>query len=175
LSFLRGRTPTTNVDTAVQRGADLAKGVMSSISLPGGVNLSVPVGSINYNLARFLGDTSQAAPRTFVFDHLNFESGSIQLTPDSTKTVNDLAQILKAYPNAHIQLTGHTDNTGSADANRALSSSRADAVKVMLVSQGVAADRITTQGFGQDRPVASNDTEEGRAHNRRIEMTVTQK
>jgi outer membrane protein OmpA-like peptidoglycan-associated protein len=175
LSFLRGRTPTTNVDTAVQRGADLAKGVMSSISLPGGVNLSVPAGSINYNLARFLGDTSQSAPRTFVFDHLNFESGSIQLTPDSTKTVNDLAQILRAYPNAHIQLGGHTDNTGSADANRALSSSRADAVKVMLVSQGVAADRITTQGFGQDRPVASNDTEEGRAHNRRIELTVTQK
>ena len=175
LSFLRGRTPRTTVDTAVQRGADLATGVMSSITLPGGVNLSVPAGSINYNLARFLGDTSQAAPRTFVFDHLNFESGSIQLTPDSTKTVNDLAQILRAYPNAHIQLTGHTDNTGSADANRALSSSRADAVKVMLVSQGVAADRITTQGFGQDRPVASNDTEEGRAHNRRIEMTVTQK
>ena len=175
LSFLRGRTPTTNVDTAVQRGADLAKNVPSTLNLPGGINLSVPTGSINYNLARFLGDSSQPAPRTFVFDHLNFESGSTQLTSDSLKTVNDMAQVLKAYPNAQVQLVGHTDNTGSADANRTLSLSRADAVKTLLVGQGVGADRITTQGYGQDRPVASNDTEEGRARNRRTELTVTRK
>lgn len=175
LSFLRGRTPRTTVDNTVQRGADLARNALSSITLPGGINLSVPTGSINYNLARFLGDTSQAAPRTFVFDHLNFESASTQLTTDSTKTVNDLAQILKAYPTARIQLVGHTDNTGSADANRTLSLSRADAIKGLLVGQGVTADRITTQGLGQDHPVASNDTEEGRARNRRIELTVTQK
>ncbi len=175
LSFLRGRTPRTNGDNVVQRGADLTTNALSKITLPGGINLSVPTGSINYNLARFLGDNSQEVPRTFVFDHLNFESGSTQLTADSAKTVSDLAQVLKAYPNAQVQLVGHTDNTGAADANQALSLSRAEAVKAQLVAQGVGADRIATQGFGQDRPVAANDTEDGRARNRRIELTVTRK
>jgi OOP family OmpA-OmpF porin len=72
-------------------------------------------------------------------------------------------------------LTGHTDNTGTPEANQKLSLDRADAVSQMLVTGGVAADRITTAGYGQDRPIASNDTEEGRAKNRRLELTVTQK
>jgi OOP family OmpA-OmpF porin len=176
LSFLRGRTPRNTVDNAVQRGADLARTAMTSISLPGGVTLSVPSGSINYNLAAYLADnTATDVPRTFVFDHLNFESGTTQLTPDSNKTVSDLAQVLKAYPNAQVQIVGHTDNTGTAAANQVLSMARAEAVKGMLVSQGVGADRISTQGFGADRPVASNDTEDGRARNRRIELNVTRK
>lgn len=176
LSFLRGRTPRNTVDNAVQRGADLAKSALTSITLPGGVTLSVPSGSINYNLAAYLADnTATDVPRTFVFDHLNFESATTQLTPDSNKTVSDLAQVLKAYPNAQVQIVGHTDNTGTAAANQVLSMARAEAVKGMLVSQGVGADRISTQGFGADRPVASNDTEDGRARNRRIELNVTRK
>jgi len=176
LSFLRGRTPRTNVDNAVQSGADLAKSALSSITLPGGVTLSVPSGSINYNLAHYLADnTATDVPRTFVFDHLNFESGTPQLTPDSNKTVSDLAQVLKAYPNAQVQIVGHTDNTGSAATNQVLSLARAEAVKGMLVSQGVGTERITTQGFGADRPVASNDSEEGRARNRRVELNVIRK
>ena len=90
-------------------------------------------------------------------------------------TVNDLAQVLKAYPNSQVQLVGHTDNTGTPEANQTLSLDRANAVKGMLVAQGVGADRISTAGFGQDRPVASNDTEEGRARNRRTELNVTRK
>jgi OmpA-OmpF porin, OOP family len=165
LSFLRGRTPRAGVDS-----------VLSSITLPGGVNLSVPQGSINYNLARFLGDASATdVPKTFVFDHLNFESGSTQLTADSVKTVNDLAQVLKAYPNAQVQLVGHTDNTGSPEANQTLSQARANAIKGILTNQGVGGDRISTNGYGQDRPIASNDTEDGRARNRRIELNVTAK
>jgi OmpA-OmpF porin, OOP family len=165
LSFLRGRTPRAGVD-----------GALTNITLPGGNSLSVPQGSMNYNLARFLGDTSATdVPKNFVFDHLNFETGTTQLTGDSVKTVNDLAAILKAYPNAQVQLVGHTDNTGSPQANQALSLARADAIKGMLTSQGVGADRIATNGYGQDRPIASNDTEDGKARNRRIELTVTQK
>jgi OmpA-OmpF porin, OOP family len=176
LSFLRGRTPRTNVDNAVQRGVDVGKSALARISLPGGVTLSVPSGSMNYNLAAYLGDNSATdVPRTFVFDHLNFESGTPQLTADSTKTVNDSAQILKAYPNAQVQLVGHTDNSGSQAANQVLSQARAETVKGMLVSQGVGQERIATQGFGADRPVASNDTEEGRARNRRVELIVTRK
>jgi OmpA-OmpF porin, OOP family len=171
LMFLRPRTPRAGVpDLASQ-----AKNALSNITLPGGSSISVPAGSINYSLAQFLADGSQAAPRTFVFDHLNFETGSTQLTPDSAQTVNNLAQVLKAYPNAQVQLSGHTDNTGAADANRSLSLTRADTIKTMLVTQGVPAERISTQGFGQDHPLASNDTEEGRARNRRTELTVTNK
>jgi outer membrane protein OmpA-like peptidoglycan-associated protein len=165
LSFLRGRPTRSNVTDA-----------LTNITLPGGVNLSVPKGSMDYNLAQYLGNTSATdVPRNFVFDHLNFQSGTTQLTPDSVKTVNDLAQILKAYPNAQVQLVGHTDNMGTPEGNQVLSMARAEALKTSLVSQGISADRISTQGFGQDRPIASNDTEEGRARNRRIELNVTRK
>lgn len=149
---------------------------LARVPLPNGVTLSVPPGSINSQLANFLGNTSATnLPQTFVFDHLNFVSGSTQLTPDSHKTVSDLAQVLQAYPNALVQLTGHTDNTGTPQSNQTLSVDRANAVKAMLVGNGVAATRISTQGFGQSRPITSNDTEQGRAQNRRIELTVTQK
>jgi outer membrane protein OmpA-like peptidoglycan-associated protein len=123
---------------------------LSRISLPNGVNLSVPKGSINDNLAAFLADQSSGnLPKTFVFDHLNFDSATTQLTPESVPTVSGLAQILKAYPNARVELVGHTDNTGSADANQTLSLDRANAIKGMLVNEGVAADRIATNGYGQ--------------------------
>jgi outer membrane protein OmpA-like peptidoglycan-associated protein len=149
---------------------------MSRISLPNGVNLSVPKGSINDNLATFLADQSSGTlPKTFTFDHLNFDSATTQLTPESVPTVNSLAQILKAYPNARVELVGHTDNTGIADANQTLSLDRANAIKGMLVNEGVAADRIATNGYGQTRPIASNDTEDGRAQNRRLELNVVSK
>jgi outer membrane protein OmpA-like peptidoglycan-associated protein len=160
---------------AGRQAVTMAQNALSSISLPGGVNISVPTGSVNYNLAKFLADGSQTAPQTFVFDHLNFEQASTQLTADSQGTVNNLSAILKAYPNAQVQLSGHTDNTGAPDANQKLSLDRANAIKQVLVNSGVAADRIATNGYGQDRPIASNDTEEGRARNRRLELTVTQK
>jgi len=155
--------------------ATTTQNALSSIPLPGGTNILVPAGSFNYNLARFLADGSQTAPQTFVFDHLNFETDSTQLTADSQSTVTNLSQILGAYPTTQVQLSGHTDNTGAADANQRLSLDRANAVKQLLVDRGIAADRITTTGYGQDRPIASNDTEEGRAKNRRLELTVTQK
>jgi outer membrane protein OmpA-like peptidoglycan-associated protein len=166
LSFLRGRAPRSNA-------TDLAR--TSNILLPGGGSISAATGSLNYNLLHFLADSSAQAPQTFVFDHLNFQSGSSQITPDSLKSVNDLAQILKAYPNVQVQVVGHTDNIGNAESNQALSLARAEAVKTALVGQGISAERVATQGFGETRPIASNDTEEGRARNRRIELNVTRK
>jgi K(+)-stimulated pyrophosphate-energized sodium pump len=142
---------------------------------PKGADIPAAAGSENSDLARFLADGSQTAPHTFAFDHLNFETGSTQLTADSRATVTSLSQTLKAYPNAQVQLSGHTDNTGTPGANQKLSLERANAVKQMLVNGGIAADRITTTGYGQEKPIASNDTEEGKAKNSRLELTVTQK
>ena len=80
--------------------------------------------------------------------------------------------ILKAYPTAKIQLEGYTDSTGDAAANKKLSLERADAVKMLVLQGGIAPERIATEGFGQEKPVAANDTEEGRAKNRRLEAVV---
>src|ERR1700730_5564472 len=99
-------------------------------------NITFERAPINYALVQFLGDSTQRAPKTFVLDDLYFEIGSAQLTADSAPTVNNLAQVLKAYPNAHVQLRGHTDNTGPAEANQTLSLDRANSIKAMLVSQG---------------------------------------
>ena len=148
---------------------------MTRISLPNGTSLSVPDGSLTYNLANYLSSGEQDVPRTFAFDHLNFQSSSADLTPDSVQTVHDLTELMKAYPNVQFQLAGHTDNTGDADANQKLSVDRANTVKSMLVSGGINPQRISTTGYGQMRPIAINDTDEGRAKNRRIELIVTSK
>jgi OmpA-OmpF porin, OOP family len=150
-------------------------GSLTRLSLPNGTSISVPEGSLNYNLASYLASQSQDVPRMFVFDHLNFQTASTELTPDSVQSVSDLTAILKAYPNAHVTLTGHTDNTGDVDANQRLSVDRANAVKAMLVSGGVPSGRISTAGYGQSRPITGNDTDEGRTRNRRIELTVNSK
>src|SRR5262249_42658929 len=155
ISFLRGRTPRSAGTDVVTHGAGLASNAPTNIMLPGGSYISVPTGSINYNVLHFLADPAQGVPRTFVVDHLNFEGGSTQITSTSLKTINDLAQILKAYPKVQVQIAGHTDNSGSRETNQALSLARAEAVKTVLVGQGVSADRVTTQGFGQERPIAS--------------------
>lgn len=160
---------------AGRQGATTTQNAPARVPAPATPNVSVPRGSLNNNLASFLADGSQTAPKTFVFDHLNFETASTQLTADSQGTVTSLSQTLKTYPDAQVQLSGYTDNTGAPDANQKLSLDRANAVKQMLVNSGIAADRIGTTGHGQNRPIASNDTEEGRAKNRRLELTVTQK
>jgi outer membrane protein OmpA-like peptidoglycan-associated protein len=107
-----------------------------------------------------------------VFDDLNFETGSTQLTPDSRPTVDALVAILKAYPAVNVVLEGHTDSTGDVAVNKKLSLDRSTAVKTIVVSGGVADSRVGTAGFGPEKPIASNDTEEGRAKNRRLELVV---
>ena len=146
---------------------------MADVQLPGGVKISVPEGSFNYSLYQWLASTTDTAvPRRFVFDNLNFETGSTQLTPESVPTVESLIAIMKAYPATVIALEGYTDNTGDAAANTKLSLDRANAVKAIMVKGGVADGRISTNGYGPEKPIASNDTEEGRAKNRRTELVV---
>ncbi len=107
------------------------------------------------------------------FKNLNFAVGKADITATTAVEVENLAQVLKAYPNYNIEVGGHTDNTGNAAKNMALSKMRAASVQAMLVKQGIAANRISVKGYGQSAPTASNDTKEGQAANRRIEVTIT--
>lgn len=101
---------------------------------------------------------------------INFEFNSARLLPSSEDTLKFVAAGLLANPEIHIEISGHTDNIGSAKANELLSLRRAEAVKNYLVSRGVAVDRLTPVGYGFTRPISDNGTEDGRARNRRIEF-----
>ena len=144
------------------------------IELPGGTAINVIVGTINHELALFLASDAPV-PKTIVFDHLNFESGKTVITPESRPTLNDLITILKAYPKVDVRLEGRTDNVGKPEDNKKLSDERAAAIKTELLKDGIAAKRMTTAGFGEERPMAPNETDEGRARNRRLELVVVKK
>ena len=149
---------------------------LASITLPCGTVLSVEEGFFTYNLANYmLKGSDTELPKTFVFDHLNFDSATTNLTPESNPTVTDVIAIMKCYPNMNVKLEGHTDSTGDPAANKKLSQDRAEAVKALLVAGGIDAGRIDTAGWGQEKPIASNDTEDGKAKNRRTELTVVKK
>jgi len=149
---------------------------LASVALPGGGQLSVEQDTFLYNLAGYLGNPSDThVPKTFIFDNLNFESGGTTLTSASNSTVSDLIKVLRAYPNSRVKLVGFTDTTGDPAANKSLSLARARTVGDLLSKGGVASTRIDTEGMGPENPVAPNDSESGRARNRRLELVVTQK
>lgn len=101
-----------------------------------------------------------------------FATGSAKLLAKSYTSLNNVAKILKDNPTYNVDISGHTDNTGDADKNKALSETRANAVMAYLKSKGVDESRMTAAGMGQDEPVADNKTAAGRAKNRRVEMKV---
>ena len=84
----------------------------------------------------------------------------------------EVVDLLQSEPDKNIRIEGHTDSVGDADTNLEISQQRANAVYEALVSLGVAADRVTTMGMGEDFPIATNDTEEGRAQNRRVDVIL---
>ncbi|WP_106478268.1 OmpA family protein [Phytohalomonas tamaricis] len=109
-------------------------------------------------------------PANLVLRDVNFKFDSAELTGNAEQILNGVADKLAANENVRVRLEGHTDSVGSEQYNQQLSQRRADAVKNYLASHGVDASRIETKGFGESRPVASNDTAEGRAQNRRTEV-----
>lgn len=126
------------------------------------------------DLATFLNGAG-TTPQTFAPEPLNFTSGSANLTQSSEGTLDDVAAALKDHPTATIRLESFTDNVGTPESNLELSTARSESVKNGLVQRGVAAENIDTAGRGQAQPIASNDTAEGRAQNRRTEIVVTNK
>jgi outer membrane protein OmpA-like peptidoglycan-associated protein len=106
------------------------------------------------------------------FDNLEFNSGNAIIKPGSFESLDKLAELLIKKEEWKLQIAGHTDNVGNDQNNLVLSKKRAEAVKAYLVSKGLEANRFSTLFFGEMQPIESNDTEEGRQKNRRVEMTI---
>ena len=104
-------------------------------------------------------------------NNLLFETGKDIIMPASLPELKRIAQFVSTY-GYKIRLAGHTDNVGSQESNKALSQARAEAVRRQLIEYGCNPDGIKAFGYGDLKPVASNDTEEGRALNRRVEITI---
>ncbi len=107
-----------------------------------------------------------------VVENILFNSGKSTLKSESFKELDKLAILLIRNPEVRIEVSGHTDNVGSSSVNKKLSKARALTVKNYLISRGVEAERMEYEGYGFDQPIASNDTKEGRAQNRRVEIKV---
>lgn len=101
---------------------------------------------------------------------VNFATDAAQILPDSEPQLAQVIALLRADPQLRLAVGGHTDNSGTPTHNQQLSQARADAVVQRLTAAGIAADRLSAQGFGQTQPVADNANEEGRAKNRRVEL-----
>ena len=172
----RARAAAPAANTAASDAASTL-GAFGKKQLPGGVELNIPERGIESNLIAFITDSSRPVNDTtwFNFDRLNFATGSASILPESEVQLNNIAAVLKAYPDVNVKVGGYTDNTGNAAANRTLSQQRASAVRQALIGKGIAANRLVAEGYGSDHAVGDNATEEGRAQNRRIALRVTKK
>lgn len=103
---------------------------------------------------------------------IQFVQSKAELLPDAMPALEQLLTFMQSKPTAEIELSGHTDNQGDFDENLRLSKQRVDIVKAYLVQNGIAANRITTRGYGPTRPIASNKSEATRQLNRRVELIV---
>ena len=170
--------------TAVKDGVDAAGEAVAGLGeffkrkLADGVELFIPENGVENQLLSFIEDEGKAIDKTtwFNFDRLTFETGKSTLDMEqSQEQLENIAAIMKAYPATEIKIGGYTDNTGSDEANMAISQARAEAVKASLIEMGIDPSRMEAEGYGSQHPIASNDTEEGRAQNRRIALRFTAK
>ncbi len=133
--------------------------------------MKVAAGSAGDQIKKFVDGGFKGDPN-FTLANANFATGSADLTGAMKGELNSVAAFMQAYPDAKLAVMGFTDNQGDAASNVKLSKMRAVSVMKHLVNQGVDAGRLVAEGYGDANPVASNDTNEGRAQNRRIELRM---
>ena len=114
--------------------------------------------------------TTELASKGRIALYINFDTGKSTVKPESQSIVDQLAAALKAEPAMRVSVEGHTDNIGDAAANKTLSDQRAQAVVKALTAKGIEASRLAAKGWGSEKPVADNATEDGKAKNRRVEI-----
>lgn len=151
--------------------AEIGRSKRITIEIPGTAENPVYIGNIRVMAGgKKLADALATSGRVAV-QGIYFDTGSDRIRPESAPTLREIAAMLEGTPDLKLTIEGHTDNVGAAAANQALSEKRAAAVKAALVgSFGVDGARLATKGLGATKPVASNDTPEGRQQNRRVEL-----
>jgi outer membrane protein OmpA-like peptidoglycan-associated protein len=157
-------------------GDPLADGFVKTVS---GFEIRGAAGGVESKLIGFIESGQEPctdSPCWFTFDRLTFKTGSAELDMEqSAAQIENIHRILEAWPNIQLKIGGYTDNTGTDEANNALSQQRAEAVVAAVAALGADPARMDAEGYGPLHPVASNDTEEGRAQNRRIDVRVRQR
>ncbi|MFZ6052321.1 OmpA family protein [Halocola ammonii] len=158
------------------------------VSLPGGRDYALNVsreGYLFYSDNFTLSETTAAAPQelevplkrieegsSVVLNNVFFDVDQYKLKPQSKVELDKLIEFLKLNPELKIEISGHTDNVGSDESNNVLSQNRAQSVVDYLMKNGIDRDRLSAKGFGESKPIATNETEEGRAKNRRTEFEI---
>ncbi len=122
-------------------------------------------GAVNYEYDLIINP-----PKMYTLDNVFFDSGKATLQAASAKQLNELAEYMLLKKTTIIEIAGHTDNVGNADANQKLSEARANAVRDFLIKKGVGAKQVVAKGYGDTQPIADNSTDAGRKKNRRTEV-----
>jgi OOP family OmpA-OmpF porin len=142
-----------------------------------GQELEMAPNGVEARLVAFIDDKGQVVPKEtwMTFDRLEFETGSAALRPTSQAQIRNIAVILRCYDNVNLKIGGYTDNVGDPASNQRLSQQRAENTRQAVLKEGIEPSRLEAEGYGEQHPVASNDTEEGRQRNRRIDVLVIKK
>lgn len=159
-------TETTTTTTNTMSGETAAAGTAAAAGAATGDALG--------DMTTYVG-SGEAAGRRFSFDTIKFATNSAVVLADAKATVDGIAGLLKSNASTAIRVEGYADAKGAAGANKNLGSMRANAVKQALIAAGIMSGRITTATGGENNPVDSNATADGRSENRRTDVVVTKK
>lgn len=166
---------------AVLAGEDEADEILAGAAIGAvvGGGVGVYLDRQEEKLARIPGTTVERIDRETLLVHFDndvlFDVDSAALRPDARTTLTDVAGVLTDFPKTAVVIQGHTDSTGSNSHNRQLSRARAESVESFLVTRGVDPSRTSAAGFGEEHPIATNDTERGRQQNRRVDLMLRAK
>jgi len=169
--------PPQLVSTAAGPVGSRSAPTLVSRALTCGQQIDVAPDGVEPKLIGFIDDTSRPVDDTtwFTFDRLEFDTASATVLPGSLSQLRNIVAIMNCYPNVSLKVGGYTDNVGDPASNLKLSQARAENTVAAIVSQGIPASRVEAEGYGEQHPVASNDSAEGRQRNRRIDLRVTRK
>ena len=135
-------------------------------------NFDIPVGTDDQLVNKTIELKNIAVGSKIALRNIFFDLAKATLRPESNSELDRLVKLMKDVPNLKIEISGHTDNTGSALTNETLSQQRAEAVVNYLKQKGIDGSRMTAKGYGASKPVATNNTDDGRQQNRRTEFEI---